>query len=83
MRGKLIAVCRQIVEVTYNYAPREADPQRQRTVTCSLRPHAHSWKPSRVRRSKTADSSLQVIDLVHDGAQVLAALLAPQYEVDV
>ena len=33
MRGKLIAVCRQIVEVTYNYAPREADPQRQRKLS--------------------------------------------------
>ena len=37
MRGKLIAVCRQIVEVTYNYAPREADPQRQRKLPTSSR----------------------------------------------
>ena len=37
MRGKLIAVCRQIVEVTYNYAPREADPQSQRKLPASSR----------------------------------------------
>ena len=38
MRGKLfLLACRQVVEANCNYAPREADPQRQRKLPASSR----------------------------------------------